>query len=148
MYNQGGFMVLDKPEIKVDIREGSQTEYGTPEPVARLVFASTHYRAAHATLLRLAAEVQMLSIDTNWGVMVSDGISVLGAEGGVDFSCGTVKLSLDEGTHAEAVRGSEVLAQAVAKIKKSEWFRTMFQGGQVSEPLWSTRYRKARGVRR
>lgn len=129
-------MVLSKPEIKIEIREGARTEYGYPEPVARVVFADIHWRAAKATMLRLAAEIEMLSIDQPFGVASDFSIEILGAHENHAYSVGVIKLSLDQGTHAEAVRGEEVLHEAVNRLEKSEWFRCLYQGGRVSEPTW------------
>lgn len=128
--------VLNKPAIKVEIREGSKTEYGTPEPVVRVVFADTNYRAAKAALLHLSAEVEMLSINAGWSVSISEGISILGSRENVHYSVGIVKLSLESGTHDEALRGEVILKKAVAQLTASNWFRLTFQGDVLTEPTW------------
>jgi len=104
------------PTLKVEIREGAQTEYGTPVPVVIVELDERLTgRLQDAFMFRLAAEVSMFSLEEAWGI--HPGRFSLMGKGNPHRAI--LKLELADGTMEEAERGAAVLRRAVANLKKN-----------------------------
>lgn len=108
-------METTKPTgIRVELREGAETEFGTLTPAAVLTFADgLSYRLCAGYMHRLAAVVEELSLADQWIVNIS-GVGYLGTGRG---SQATLSLELGLGTQDEANRGIMVLGLAIKQIR-------------------------------
>lgn len=122
--------VLNKPVMRVELREGAKTEYGTPEPVVMVEFdKQMHWRAGEAFLHYLAAEISVRSIREQWGVQ----LGAIMSQGKGRPQRATVRMELADGTHNDAVRCIAMLKQAVAAISKDKNVAVLFQTGRVAQ---------------
>lgn len=119
-------MVLSKPSYKVVLREGAQTEYGTPTPVLIVeVPQECHHRLAMALLYRVAAAVEMLSVQEAWSMTIPSGFGLMGNGNRLRA---VLKLELNDGTIAEAQRGVAILGRAAYTMALEVWVALHFQG--------------------
>ena len=123
--------VLNKPVMRVELRQGAQTEYGTPTPVVVVEFDERmHWRAGQAFMHWLAAEIDLLSVSEQWSAQLGH-VSPMG-KGRPQRA--VLKLELGDGTIEEAMRGMTMLEHAVAAMATDKRAAILFQGDEPKVP--------------
>lgn len=117
--------VLSKLVMKVELRTGAQTEYGTPQPVVVVEFdEQMHWRAGQAFLHWVAAEIELRSIPERWIVQ----LGAIGSQGRKRPQRAVVKLELADGTQEEAERAVTVLQAVVQEIRGQDQVARLGRG--------------------
>lgn len=126
-------MVLSKPAFKAVLRQGADTEYGTPTPVLIIeVPEETHHRLAMALVYRVASAISMGGLNENFSLVLPSGFSLMG---GNQPKRAVIKLELNDGTIEEALRAMTVLEVASGTLLSCDrWLAVEFQGSQLPTP--------------